>query len=90
MVIIISIAAMLLGLWIIWRLVSINTPGTITDREPRDTTWDTPIHYQCRCKVIPLTEEARARGVILPKDFVGPTYRNTRPPGPHFWTEDEP
>lgn len=57
----ICISIMLLGLWILWRVVSINKPD--------------------------LPTQARARGVVLPKDFVGPSYRSQHP---HFWSEEEP
>jgi hypothetical protein len=60
----VCISIMFIGLGILWRLVSINTPD--------------------------LPTQARARGVVLPKNFVGPTYRNTGHSGPHFWSEDEP
>jgi hypothetical protein len=34
-----------------------------------------------------LPAQARARGVVLPKEFVGPSYRSQHP---HFWGDDEP
>lgn len=78
MLILVSISIMLLGLWIIWRVVSINPPD--------------------------LPTQARARGIVLPKDFVGPTFTahrleqdalkartyNPKARHPHFWGDDEP
>ena len=76
MTVLISIAVMLLGFWILWRVVSIDPQS---QEKPYSQMSDQE-----------LVEASRARGIVLPKEFVGPTYRNTRHSGPHFWTEEEP
>jgi hypothetical protein len=85
-VLLICIAALLLGLWILWRVVSID-PQPQENAEPKEVR---AAATREQFEAGRLTFEVRDRGIVLPKEFVGPTYRNTRHSGPHFWTEEEP